>query len=97
MKPVFILPSADADLSEIHDWIANDDLRAADRLVDRLVEATRRLKDFPDRGTPRPELSDAARSLVVGNYLILYRVGPERVDIVRIVHGARDLSDLAWD
>lgn len=32
--------------------------------------------------------------LVEGNYLILYRVHPGIVEIVRVLHGARDLSSL---
>ncbi len=58
------------------------------------MDAARRLADFPERGTPRPELGRGARSLVVGRYLILYRVGPDSVDILRIVHGARELGAL---
>jgi plasmid stabilization system protein ParE len=32
--------------------------------------------------------------MVVGRYLLLYRVGPDSVDILRIVHGARELSGM---
>ena len=39
-------------------------------------------------------VADAARSLNVGNYLILYRIEARTVEIVRIVHGARDLTTL---
>lgn len=94
MKPVFILPSADADLGEIFDWIASDDPDAAERFVNRLVDSARRLSAFPERGTSRPEIGAGLRSLVVGSYLILYRVSPERVDIVRFAHGARELERL---
>lgn len=31
------------------------------------------------------------------NYLILYRVGPGQVEIVRVLHGARDLAALLAD
>jgi hypothetical protein len=48
----------------------------------------------PNFTAPRPELGPEARSIVVGRYLILYRVGPDSVDIVRIVHGAGDLAAL---
>ena len=94
MKPVFILPSADADLGEIYEWIASDNPAAAERLVTRLATSARNLAAFPERGAPRPELGVEVRSLVVGRYLILYRVEPERVDIVRFVHGARELDGL---
>jgi toxin ParE1/3/4 len=45
-------------------------------------------------GRSRPDIADAARSLNVGNYLILYRIEARTVEIVRIVHGARDLTTL---
>ena len=74
--------------------VATDDFEAADRLTGRIAEATERLTDFPESGTPRPELGPGIRSLVVGRYLVLYRVGADSVDVVRIVHGARELRRL---
>ncbi len=94
MKPVLIRPAANADADDIFAWIARDDPVAAGRLVQRIFEAARRLADFPQSGTPRPELAPDARSIVVGNYVVLYRVGPDSVDILRIVHGARELTAL---
>lgn len=94
MKPVLIRPSADADMDGIFAWIARDDPRAAERLIQRIFEVAKRLARFPESGTPRPELGPNARSIVVGRYLILYRIGPDCVDIVRVVHGARELGPL---
>jgi toxin ParE1/3/4 len=94
MKPVLIRPSADRDMDEIYAWIAQDDPAAAERLMHRIFESAKRLRDFPERGAPRPELGAGARSVVVGRYLVLYRIGPDSVDIVRVVHGARALAGL---
>lgn len=94
MKPVVIRPSADADLDKIFAWIAHDIADAAERVVRRIVDAISRLADFPDSGASRPELGQEARSMVVGRYLVLYRVEPDRVEVRRIVHGARDLTGL---
>lgn len=88
------LPQAIRDVDEIWQRIAEDDIAAADRWADRIVEATNRLSAFPDSGAPRPEIGSAVRSIVVGRYLVLYRVGPDSVDIVRVVHGARELVGL---
>lgn len=87
-------PRAIRDVDEIWDWIATEDLEAADRLSDRIARATDRLADFPQSGAPRPELGPDGRSIVVGKYLVLYRVGPDCVDILRVVHGARELGAL---
>jgi toxin ParE1/3/4 len=88
------LPRAIRDVDEIWEWIAADNLEAADRLIERIVRATDRLADFPESGTLRPKLGAKARSIVVDRYLILYRVGIDSVDILRVVHGARDLTAL---
>ena len=94
MKPLNYLPQADADLDEIHAWIAENDPRAASRTINRIVDSVRRLADFPGSGQDRPEVGKDVRSLVSGKYVILHRVGADSVDIVRIVHGARDLARL---
>ncbi|MCA1199423.1 type II toxin-antitoxin system RelE/ParE family toxin [Sphingomonas sp. R647] len=91
---VAILPSADRDLDAIYDWIAEDDAEAAARHVRRLVAAALSLRDFPMRDMARPEIGAGARSLIVGRYLVLYRVSGERVEIVRFVHGAREVGGL---
>ncbi|MFL6856891.1 MAG: type II toxin-antitoxin system RelE/ParE family toxin [Allosphingosinicella sp.] len=91
------LPQAIRDVDDIWNWIAAEDFAAAQRWARHVVEATDRLIDFPNSGTPRPELAAGVRSIVVGRYLALYRVGPDSVDIVRIVHGARDLAGLLGD
>ncbi|PZU56764.1 MAG: hypothetical protein DI547_15595 [Sphingobium sp.] len=94
---VTIRPQADRDLGEIFDWIARDDAGAAERHVRHLVSAALALRNFPKRGSPRPEIAEDARSLVVGRYLILYRVTANGVEIVRFVHAARHLDDLFGD
>jgi toxin ParE1/3/4 len=52
------------------------------------------LAEFPEIGTLREDIGPSVRVLVVGNYLVLYRARDDRVDIVRVLHGARDLRDL---
>ena len=94
MKTVVLRRSADRDLDDIYDWIAADDPVAAERHVRRIVAAAERLAEFPKSGRARPEISEGARSLVVGRYLVLYRIEGEHVEIVRVVHGARDVGGL---
>lgn len=91
------LPRAIADLDDIHDYIAQFDLDAADRIVDRIVASTERLCTFPRRGTPRPEIARSARSIPVGNYIVLFRATESMVTIVRIMHGARDVREARAD
>jgi len=88
------LPRAIRDVEEIWDWIAADNMATAERLAERIAHATDRLVRFPHSGTSRPDLGPEVRSIVIDRYLVLYRVGPDSVDIIRVVHGARELDGL---
>jgi toxin ParE1/3/4 len=88
------LPQAVRDVDAIWDMIAADDPLAATRLIERIGGRTAMLADHPESGRARPEIGDGIRSLTSGKYLILYRIGPDSVDIVRVIHGARDFLGL---
>ena len=87
-------PRADLDLEEIWFFIAQDDPAAADRWLDTLEERIALLADNPLMGPSRPDIARELRYHPVGNHLILYRVIRDGIEIVRVVHGARHLSDL---
>ena len=74
--------------------IAADDPAAATRMVERLAAGVARLADFPESGPARPEIGAGARSIVVGRYLVLYRITGKYVEIVRVIHGAREITGL---
>ncbi len=82
---------ARADLLDIWVAVATDDPAAADRLYDRLEGRVRILERFAEAGAARPDIAPKARMLVERPYVILYRILPEGVQIVRVLHGARDL------
>lgn len=67
---------------------------AADRLIEKIEKAYRSLCGFPFKGAMRDELGENVRSYPVGNYLIFYTVDDEKVTVLRILHGARDVQDL---
>jgi toxin ParE1/3/4 len=94
MPSITLSNQARQDLIAIWDYIADDNPSAADRLLDTLEERMQRLADHPFLGPPRPDISHDLRYLVSGNYLILYRVLGDVVEIVRVLHGARDLAVL---
>ena len=93
-KPVVFRPAAERDLDEIWLYIAFDNPAAADAVVDQIQKRTQQLSAFPQTGRLRPEIAEDARSVPVGTYLILYRESENFIDIVRVVHGARDLTAL---
>ena len=82
------------DLAEIWDYIATDNVAAADRTVDRLLLACGAFVENPDLGRRREEFRPGLRSLPIGKYVIFYRTDPEHVDVLRILHGAREIRVL---
>ena len=80
------------DLIEL--WLELRDINpgAADRVYERLGLGLKSSSSFPEAGPLRPRLDREARVLVEPPYLILYRIVPEGVQIVRVVHGARQID-----
>lgn len=89
-----LLPQAEHDLQEIADYIALDDPRAADKQLHRFAASFRRLGEFPELGTAHDDVRPGMRLLPVGPYLILYRIAEKGVEIVRVIHGAREWQEL---
>jgi addiction module RelE/StbE family toxin len=88
------------DLREIYDFIAKDNLPAAERVLDRIDDATARLTQFPYSGRVVPRLKKReVREVVVGKYRVPYEIVGPAVRILRVVHGARLLhaGDLEED
>jgi len=48
----------------------------------------------PAGGCTRPEIREDVLGLPVGDYLTVYRVLPAVLEILRVVHGARNLDEL---
>jgi toxin ParE1/3/4 len=85
---------AEEDLLEIGIYIAQDDPGAAGRLLDRIDFVSKLLADNPRMGPSRFDLALGLRCFRSGSYLILYREIQEGIEIVRVVHGARNLPTL---
>jgi|ERR1700722_12594867 len=87
----FVLhPEAYTDLDEIWEYIASDNLDAADRVRDEIYEAIRSLVAFPHSGYRRPDLT--ARPLrfqTVREYVIAYAPDEEPLAVVAVLHGRR--------
>ncbi|MSR58851.1 MAG: type II toxin-antitoxin system RelE/ParE family toxin [Planctomycetaceae bacterium] len=90
----FFTPSARRDLIEIFEYISRDKPGAASRLVDRLESKCVSLATNPDVGFRRDELAVGLRVWPVESWLIFYRLVDSDIEIVRVVHGARDLPHL---
>jgi plasmid stabilization system protein ParE len=93
-RPRFVLtPQARADLLEIWTYIAEDSPENADRVLERLHAAFTRLAEMPGMGHHREDLADARhRFWTVFSYVIAYRDQTSPLEIIAIVHGARQLE-----
>lgn len=95
MKKFLLSRSAEEDLDEIWTRIARDSVETANRFLKALVDNFPLLADFPSMGPARDDLRPGIRCLPFKSYLIFYRPrGQHRVEVVRVIHAARDLSAL---
>jgi len=85
-------PLAAKDIAEIWDHIADVSQRAADRWVDQLDEQFQLLATQPHIGRARDELSPGVRSFPFGRYVIFYKPIAGGIDVVRVLHSARDVD-----
>ena len=84
--------AAELDLDEIWEYIAQDNLDAADRWIGKLFDAFQLLAQTPTIGHKREDLTPLPVLFwPVGAYLILYRVQSEWIEIVAVTQGARDI------
>jgi toxin ParE1/3/4 len=95
--PVFFTALAEEDLDQIEDHISAHDPAAAARVRAAIVQQSLQLGSTPGKGMalkePRGEQEIGVRLWPVSgyrNYLVLYRVEPERIRVLRILHAARD-------
>lgn len=87
--------TAEADLESIGDYIAQDNPLAAIRMVLDIRDHCRKIASMSAIGRSRPEFGVGLRSLSVSPYLIIYSAAEaDRVIVIRIVHGARDLPQV---
>ena len=85
---------AELDMLEIGRYIARDSVDAALRFLDRVDDALHMIQEFPGVGQTRPEIAQSVQSFPLGQYLILYRVIDAEIQLLRVVHGARDIEQL---
>ena len=90
-----ITTPANIDLEDILRRVADlSGFDESDRFLTRFSDKLKNIVSFPNLGKPRPEWGNNYRSIILDDYLIIYRVTEELVEILRIVSGYRDLDEL---
>jgi toxin ParE1/3/4 len=88
--------SAQADIAEIATYLERVSSRTtASSVVDAIRTAAIRQAEFPYAARMVPEFQDPnRRETFVYSYRIIYRVEPDRITILRVVHGKRLLKNV---
>lgn len=98
-RAVLLTAGAERDLASIYDYIVDSTgERTAERVLERLLEVAERLREFPERGSHPAELLALGirefRQVPMDPYRIVYRVIDDRVIILLIADGRRDMQSL---
>jgi toxin ParE1/3/4 len=80
------------DLDSIHAHIARDRPAAADKMLRQLLETIELLADHPGAGEAVHNLCPGVRRFTVPPYVVYFRPEADLILVLRILHGARDVS-----
>ena len=94
-------PESRRDLDDIWDYIVSElqNRSAAERVIDRIIDAVDPLKNFAEMGAPLSSIADIGtdyRFLVSGNYMVFYRVQGNDVYIDRVLYGRSDYMSVLF-
>ena len=74
----------------IHEYIAQSSPEYAQRIVDRLTRRTQQIRAIPLSGRVVQEYNaPQIREVIEGPYRIIYYIKPDQIDVLAIIHGAR--------
>jgi toxin ParE1/3/4 len=85
-------PQVVLDLDSIWDFIASDNITAADGVMDRIGEVLDMLIHNPLAGRQRSELARGLHSFPAGNYIVFYFPLDDGIEVVRILSGYLDIK-----
>ena len=89
-------PEATEDLELIAEYIARDSEFYARAVVTEILSVSRNIREFPLVGRVVPEIGDEnIRERFIYSYRLVYRIEPERILIVAVIHGKRLLENFS--
>ena len=94
MRTVKVAAAAEEDLREIWAYVAEHNTEAASKLIKEITGKFAVLRDFPEMGRKQDRLLVNLRSFVVRDYLIFYQPFEDSVEILRVLHGSRDIESI---
>jgi len=94
MLKVTRTPAAVRDLVAITDWIAADNIDAALRFYDEVDRLLHLIARHPRIGEVVEHLAPGLRRCTLDDYLVFYRLLEDQIELVRVLHGAREIDRL---
>ena len=94
MPVVKVAAAAKEDLKEIWAYVAESNPEAANRLIREITRRFAILRDHPHMGRQQDKLLINLRSFTVKNYVIFYQPFDGGIEILRVLHGSRDIGSI---
>jgi len=86
---------ASADIEALANYISRDSIFYAAAFIQETLDVSRSLNEFSERGRVVPEFGDPnIRELFVREYRLIYSIEEDRIVLLGLVHGKRDLKTL---
>jgi len=94
VKIVWTEPALD-DIHSIMEFIAQDSVYYADATARGILDAPKRIKNYPLSGRIVPEFCDKTiREVIYTSYRIIYKIIDSSCFIVAVIHASRDIMRL---
>jgi toxin ParE1/3/4 len=94
MSELVVADSAKADLRDIATHIGQDNPQRAKTLVEELIAKMRVVAERPLSFPARDKWKTGYRAARHRRYFILFRLSGDRIEVVRVLHAARDIARL---
>jgi toxin ParE1/3/4 len=94
MPVVKVAAAAEEDLKEIWAYVAQHNPEAASKLIKEITSRFIILSNYPQMGREQYTLLVNLRSFAVKGYIIFYQPFENGVEILRVLHGARDIESI---
>lgn len=93
MSQVRYLSAAGSDLHDIWLYVYRESasLVSADRVVQQIEETAQQYAHQPLLGELRAEFTEGLRCFAAGNYVVFYLPTESGIEVIQIIHGARDI------
>lgn len=95
VRGVQFTEAAESDLDEIWDYVADSNIDAADRIIAEVRSTCAKLATNPGIGHSREDLTELPVKFIgVFFYRIVYAPDTSPLQIIAVVHGARDVASV---